>query len=295
MLTNGRFPQSIANFTIDPACNPINWYGPYLCEFYHPGSAACYRSTASFTLAGHTAGQQCCYDSAGRLKVGKPGGGTLDLGHSQNFWDHFYKDVLPYYMCCKLTDNCEHYYKWRPSQDGTGWVQPNTGGGTGDPHFLTLDNLEYTFNGYGEFTFLSVKEIGFDVQVRIGPLVENRKMSEGTVFKSVATKGLNMNSIQIDLNSLNRVEVFVEGFLLDMSEFADLNVINLRGVDLILDRSHGGYAMQFSNGIRVEVQLTEKKDALLLFTTVPRIYQRKTSGLLGKFFFNLILGFSVGL
>ena len=121
-------------------------------------------------------------------------------------------------------------------------------------------------------------------------------MSEGTVFKSVAAKGLNMNSIQIDLNSLNRVEVFVDGFLLDMSEFADLNVINLRGVDLILDRSQNGYALQFSNGIRVEVQLTEKKDALLLFTTVPRIYQRKTSGLLGNLFFDLILGFfSVGM
>lgn len=118
-------------------------------------------------------------------------------------------------------------------------------------------------------------------------------MSEGTVFKSVAAKGLNMNSIQIDLNSLNRVEIFVDGFLLDMSEFADLNVINFRGVDLILDRARNGYALQFSNGIRVEVQLTEKKDALLLFTTVPRIYQKQTSGLLGKFLFDSIL--SVGL
>ena len=96
----------------------------------------------------------------------EPAGGTLDLGHPQNYWDHFYKDVLPFFMCCKLSENCRLYYKARPPQDGNGWVAPNGGGGTGDPHFLTLDNLEYTFNGYSEFTFLRVKEIGFEIQVR---------------------------------------------------------------------------------------------------------------------------------
>jgi hypothetical protein len=44
-------------------------------------------------------------------------------------------------------------------------LQFNTGGGRGDPHFVTLDGLEFTFNGYGEFVFLKVAQIDFQVQV----------------------------------------------------------------------------------------------------------------------------------
>ena len=281
-LNNGKFPPSIANYTIDPTCDPNTSYGSLSCGFYYPGSKACYRSTASFTLNGHTAGQQCCYDSTGLLKVGPPGGGTLDLGHWRNAWDHLNKDVVPFFQCCKLSNNCDIYYKWRPSQDGTGWVAPGSGAGSGDPHFITLDGLEFTFNGYGEFVFLNVAETGFQIQVRIGPIVEKGVVSEGTVFKAVAAKGLAMDSIQIDLNVLNRVEVFVDGFLLDMNEFADLNVINFNGVDLIFDLVELSYAMQFSNGIRIEVKLSERKDALFLFTSVPSSLQNKTSGLMGN-------------
>ena len=290
-LNNGLFPQSIVNYTIDPACNPNSWYGSYSCRFYHPGSTACYRSTGSFTLNGFTAGQQCCYDSSGLLKVGPPGGGTLDLAHSQNVLDHFKKDVIPYFQCCKLSNNCDIYYKWRPSQDGTGWTPPRTGAGSGDPHFITLDSLEYTFNGYGEFVFLSVPEIGFQIQVRIGPIVENGKISEGTVFKAVAAKGPHMDSIQLDLNILKRVDVYADGFLLDMNQFADLNIINFNGVDLILDRGELSYAMQFSNGIRIEMKLSERKDAFFLFTSVPSVFKKKTSGLMGNE--NLFLNLSI--
>jgi hypothetical protein len=35
----------------------------------------------------------------------------------------------------------------------------------GDPHFVTLDGLEFTFNGFGEFVFLKVSQINFQVQV----------------------------------------------------------------------------------------------------------------------------------
>ncbi len=39
-------------------------------------------------------------------------------------------------------------------------------GGTGDPHFVTLDGLEFTFNGFGEFVLLRAEELDFEIQVK---------------------------------------------------------------------------------------------------------------------------------
>jgi hypothetical protein len=40
-------------------------------------------------------------------------------------------------------------------------------GGTGDPHFVTLDGLEYSYNGLGEFVLLRAEELDFEIQVQI--------------------------------------------------------------------------------------------------------------------------------
>ena len=36
----------------------------------------------------------------------------------------------------------------------------------GDPHFVTFDGADYTFNGKGEFTMVVEEESGFELQVR---------------------------------------------------------------------------------------------------------------------------------
>lgn len=37
----------------------------------------------------------------------------------------------------------------------------------GDPHLVTFDNLDYTFNGKGEFTMVEVPTYGFELQGRM--------------------------------------------------------------------------------------------------------------------------------
>lgn len=70
-------------------------------------------------------GQQCCYNG-NALIVGPPGGGTIDLvsPEKDKMIAHFQQDVLPWFYCCKHSDNCEKYYQRRPSDDGSRYVSP---------------------------------------------------------------------------------------------------------------------------------------------------------------------------
>ena len=72
-------------------------------------------------------GQQCCYDSNGDIIVGPPGGGTADLvSPDVSFTEHFFEDVLPFWLCCKagIFSSCGTYYQHRPSDDCSQYVPP---------------------------------------------------------------------------------------------------------------------------------------------------------------------------
>ena len=43
----------------------------------------------------------------------------------------------------------------------------------GDPHMITLDGVEYTFNGYGEYHILQVAGPDFNLQGRCSHLLTN--------------------------------------------------------------------------------------------------------------------------
>ena len=80
-----------------------------------------------FSFSATGAGQQCCYDG-NSLIVGPPGGGSLDVvSPEKSFWGHVGRDVLPWYACCKFTENCGKYYERRPSDDGSRYVPPPIG------------------------------------------------------------------------------------------------------------------------------------------------------------------------
>lgn len=108
----GKFPDGFDSFSVDDGCNPNGNFIERGCLF-HPGAKACYRSTP---LNGHD--QQCCYSNDGKLLVGPPGGGTLDMSTGIM---HVFDDVLPYLVCCRFSKRCDLYYQKRPSDDGSRW------------------------------------------------------------------------------------------------------------------------------------------------------------------------------
>lgn len=68
----------------------------------------------------------------------------------------------------------------------------------GDPHFVTLDNKVYTFNGLGEYTMVTIDNAGFELQAR------TKKTSGrglGTVFSAAAATEANASTVEGRINS----------------------------------------------------------------------------------------------
>lgn len=75
-------------------------------------------------------GQQCCYNEIGDLIVGPRNGGSLDRVHVEAgvpALSHFFHDIVPYWDCCMLSDNCKKYFEKRPSNDGAKYIPPRPG------------------------------------------------------------------------------------------------------------------------------------------------------------------------
>ena len=74
----------------------------------------------------------------------------------------------------------------------------------GDPHFRTLDNQNFTFNGLGEYTILQVRteNVTFDLQGRTSrPVRDDGTLSTATVFSAFAAKeGPTGGTVHFELN-----------------------------------------------------------------------------------------------
>jgi len=71
---------------------------------------------------------------------------------------------------------CETFrFERRPSQDCIAYQSPAVATVFGDPHFVTFDGVEYTFNGKGEFVLLRVNDLRdkLDVQGRFEQMPDN--------------------------------------------------------------------------------------------------------------------------
>ncbi|PIK57231.1 putative sushi domain-containing protein 2 [Apostichopus japonicus] len=148
--------------------------------FVHEGAVLCFRSS----VTSGSSGQQCCYGSDGNILVGPPAGGTADAYalHIGTIW-HFWYDILPWLSCCKQESHmCSFYYEFRPSDDCSQYQPPRPTRGTGDPHFLSLDGKEFTFNGAGEFLLLKSTLHNLTFQARMEALPGTMQVSTRHLF-----------------------------------------------------------------------------------------------------------------
>jgi len=57
-------------------------------------------------------------------------------------------------------------FERRPSQDCVAYQAPGIAGVYGDPHMVTFDDLEYTFNGKGEFVLVKSSDKLNNIEVQ---------------------------------------------------------------------------------------------------------------------------------
>ena len=68
----------------------------------------------------------------------------------------------------------------------------------GDPHFVTLDNKSFTFNGLGEYTMVAIDNGAFELQART---VRTSGRGLGTVFSAAAAKEMNTATVEGRINN----------------------------------------------------------------------------------------------
>ncbi|XP_013415295.1 mucin-like protein [Lingula anatina] len=225
--------------------------------------------------------RRCCYSywwqSYGSLLVGSPNGGHVVDDTRPNSEEYGYQ------KCCIESSNmCQLFYVLLPSSDCEGYNPPRWRTNRGDPHLVTLDGLNYTFNGLGEFTLLDVDSGEMQVQARTRKVSDT---SKATVFSSVAIQLVNHSLTQVNLKNgtEEELEVFINCTMIDIGNFTnDTSTHSLLSDTVLLSRpENNSFQVTYENGITVSTKAL--KGALSISFAVPVTFENRTQGLMGVF------------
>ncbi|XP_015769331.1 PREDICTED: mucin-like protein [Acropora digitifera] len=231
-------------------------------------------------------GRRCCYykddQRTGALIFNsQPKAGTIDNYHRLRFPEKHQKyDVEGFAYCCltskRRVESCEKYYEKRPSEGCEAYIPPRRAPGFGDPHVITLDGRNYTFNGLGEYTMINVQDNFFQLQART-------RLAKGggtaTVFSAAVAKEQNASIVQCNLKEEGGLEVLIDGQI--FQEFYNLsNVSVILNDSVAVSRPRGNsFLVTYPSGISVTV--TDIQGSLSIVFAAPLSFQGQTKGLLG--------------
>ncbi|XP_068712588.1 uncharacterized protein [Montipora foliosa] len=230
-------------------------------------------------------GRQCCYHTRfdtrfGALIVGYPDGGVIHRYHKlaskSLYLRHQFSDVLGFKYCCVQSKLCERFFRKRPSEGCQNYVPPVWSWLWGDPHFVTLDGGNYTFNGLGEYTMVNAKNGHFELQART-------KLAKGggtaTVFAAAVAKEVNTSAVQVALKDGGGLKVLVDGEVFQGFDSLTNVSLNLNGSVAVSRPENSSFLVTFPSGISVTV--TEVKESLSIVFAAPVSFKGFTKGLLG--------------
>uniref|UniRef100_A0A6G1S5F6 Extracellular domains-containing protein CG31004 n=1 Tax=Aceria tosichella TaxID=561515 RepID=A0A6G1S5F6_9ACAR len=292
-------------FSPDLQCNIID----RRCETFHREALHCVQ-TGRPSIGG--SGQTCCYDDQGELIQtadtifgGRPSRAFPYGKHpfkirmmipTLSTWVH---DVAPYFYCCLWqhkkdnAESCQNYNAYRTSQDCSLYQPPVVGSVYGDPHLITFNKNNYTFNGRGEYVLVHTDDpkVKFDVQARFEQVPKqfrNLPNIPATQLTAVAAQDNFSSVVEFRIRPLAarwryHIYVLVDNeyiFWWDRS----MQVQNFRGVTLyqpagIQNMSH--IIAMFDSGAGVEVMSID--GYMTTHVYLPSDFQGITGGLLGNY------------
>uniref|UniRef100_A0A1B0FP21 Sushi domain-containing protein n=1 Tax=Glossina morsitans morsitans TaxID=37546 RepID=A0A1B0FP21_GLOMM len=275
----------------------------------HKGATHC---VVSGTPTGQGAEQQCCYDRYGFLmlsydqmwgsrprrihNLGKMPWNEASKVPTLSTWFH---DMRPFYSCCFWQEEqavgCETFrFERRPSQDCVAYQAPGVAGVFGDPHIITFDGTQYTFNGLGEFVLArSVDaEHRFEIQGRFEQMPPNQHGAvAATQLTALAMRGNTTTTIEVRLRPKEarwryKMDVLADGrriyFDRESLKFQHFDGVTVYTPTYLLNQSE--VVVMFDSGIGVEV--VENEGYMTGRAYLPWHFINKTSGLFGNWSFN---------
>ncbi|XP_059481831.1 protein mesh isoform X2 [Neocloeon triangulifer] len=305
LADKGRF---LPDFDCDKDANPN-------C-FYHKGAIHCVRTGAP-SLEGSE--QQCCYDKNNYLMLtyDQQWGSRPHRSHNLGFlpWNeankvptlsHWFHDMIPFYSCClwqsEQSVGCETYrFERRPTQDCVAYQAPSVAAVFGDPHIVTFDDLEYTFNGKGEFVLVHAdsERQKLDVQGRFEQMPENFYGEvKATQLTSIVARDNSSATIEVRMRPPQaqwryRMDVFADGKRVYFDR-SSLKIQHFPGVTVytptyILNQSE--VVIMFQSGAGVEV--VENQGYMTGRVYLPWGFMNQTRGLFGNWSFDIIDEFTL--
>ena len=171
----------------------------------------------------------------------------------------------------------------------------------GDPHFKTVDNQNYTFNGIGEYVLITTpRSLRFNVQARLQRFNAN---VTGTVMTAVIIRQGDVETLQVQAEN-NELVTYYAGTKLEL-ELDDSPVVisstavfsNLTGglgdvgdpsamftmADQLFLRMDNTGSLVVSTGEGASVSILLENGFLGLTATLPDSFKNLTNGLLGVF------------
>ncbi|KAM9194369.1 sushi domain-containing protein 2 isoform 2-T2 [Dugong dugon] len=255
---------------------------------YHPGAVHCVRSVQASPR--YASGQQCCYtaDGAQLLTADSTSGSTPDRGHD---WgappflvpprvpglSHWLYDVISFYHCCLWAPECHRYMLRRPSSGCRNYQPPRLASAFGDPHFLTFDGANFTFNGRGEYVLLEASLTQLSVQARAQPgMMPNGTQALGTGLTAVAVQEGTSDVLEVRLaDGARMLQVLLNQRVLS---FDEQRWMDLKGMFLsVATEEHVSIMLSSGAGLEVSIQGPSLSVTVLL----PEKFQNHTQGLLG--------------
>ncbi|CAH2001993.1 unnamed protein product [Acanthoscelides obtectus] len=297
LADRGRF---MPDFDCDKDTNPICYYNNQALHCVKTGAP---------TLEGSE--QQCCYDKNGYLMLSydQQWGSSPRRCHNLGKMPYneatkvptlsqWFNDMVPKYLCCLWQEEqsvgCETLrFERRPTQDCVAYQAPGVAGVYGDPHFVTFDDVEYTFNGKGEFVLVKsrTQTDNLEVQGRFEQMEPNAYGEvKATQLTSVVARGNGTIAVEVRRRPMDarwryRLDVIADGRRLFFDR-PSLKFQHFQGVTIytptyVLNQSE--VIIMFDNGAGVEV--LDNQGFMTSRVYLPWSFINKTVGLFGNWSF----------